>query len=129
MLFQKARTILCLCPCCGELVRLSELSLRYEGVTPETWLDKYERSLSRFEKKEDRFEEMEGEIRRKSREKGRKKARKRVSEIIDSALPGCKYHPQDIKAVLNPIDYIVFLWDDRGRGYRKNSLSLNRNRR
>ena len=29
-------------------------------------------------------------------------------EIIDSALPGCKYHPQDIKAVLHPIDYVVF---------------------
>ncbi|UCH05955.1 MAG: hypothetical protein JSW05_06635 [Candidatus Thorarchaeota archaeon] len=28
--------------------------------------------------------------------------------MIDSALPGCKYHPQDIKAVLHPIDYVVF---------------------
>ncbi|UCH05779.1 MAG: hypothetical protein JSW05_06335 [Candidatus Thorarchaeota archaeon] len=37
-----------------------------------------------------------------------RKARKRVVEIVDSALPGCKYHPQDIKAVLHPIDYVVF---------------------
>ncbi|UCH04644.1 MAG: hypothetical protein JSW05_00335 [Candidatus Thorarchaeota archaeon] len=37
-----------------------------------------------------------------------RKARKRVVEIIDSALPGYKYHPQDIKAVLQPIDYVVF---------------------
>ena len=29
-------------------------------------------------------------------------------EFIDSALPGCKYHPQDIKAVLHPVDYVVF---------------------
>nr|KXH72790.1 MAG: hypothetical protein AM324_16455 [Candidatus Thorarchaeota archaeon SMTZ1-83] len=46
LLFQKARTILCLCACCGEIVRLSDLKLRCEGVTPETWLGKYERSVS-----------------------------------------------------------------------------------
>ncbi|MFW9890209.1 MAG: Holliday junction resolvase-like protein, partial [Candidatus Thorarchaeota archaeon] len=108
LLFQKARTILCLCPCCGDIVRLADLRLRYEGVTPETWLDKYERSLSSFEQQLERFKASESEIREKAREKGRKRARKRVVEIIDSALPGCDYHPQDIKAVLHPIDYMVF---------------------
>jgi predicted Holliday junction resolvase-like endonuclease len=107
-LFQQARTVLCLCPHCNEIVRLADLKLSYEGVTPETWLDKYQKSLHRFEKQEDRFEEMESRIREKAREKGRKKARKRVIEIIDSALPGCEYHPQDIKAILHPIDYVVF---------------------
>ncbi|MFQ5885197.1 MAG: Holliday junction resolvase-like protein [Thermoplasmata archaeon] len=108
LLFQKARTILCLCPCCSEIVRLSDLKLRYEGVTPETWLDKYQRSVSRFEAQLARFRDAEAGIREEAREKGRKKARKRVVDIIDSALPGCKYHPQDIKAVLHPIDYVVF---------------------
>ncbi len=107
-LFQKTRTILCLCPCCHEIVRLSDLNLRYEGPTPKTWLDKYEKSMNRFNKQLTLFQEAEGSIRQEAREKGRKKARKRVSEIMDSALPGCKYHPQDIKAVLHPIDYMVF---------------------
>ncbi len=39
---------------------------------------------------------------------GRKKARRCVVDITDSALPGCKCHPQDTKAVLHPIDYVVF---------------------
>ena len=108
LLFQQARTILCLCPHCNEIVRLADLNLHYEGVTPETWLDKYQERVYRFEQQEDRFDDMESKIREKAREKGRKKARERVVEIIDSALPGCEYHPQDIKAVLHPIDYVVF---------------------
>ncbi|UCH04645.1 MAG: hypothetical protein JSW05_00340 [Candidatus Thorarchaeota archaeon] len=31
-----------------------------------------------------------------------------VHTLSISALPGCEYHPQDIKAVLHPIDYVVF---------------------
>jgi predicted Holliday junction resolvase-like endonuclease len=108
MLFQKARTVLCLCPYCSEIVRLGDLKLRYEGVTPETWLDKYQKSVNRFELQLARFDAIKGKIREEAREKGRKKARKRVVDIIDSAIPGCDYHPQDIKAVLHPIDYVVF---------------------
>ena len=108
LLFQQARTILCLCPHCNEIVRLADLKLRYEGVTPETWLDKYQERVHRFERQEESFDEIEIGIREKAREKGRRKARKRVIEIVDSALPGCEYHPQDIKAVLHPIDYVVF---------------------
>jgi len=108
LLFQQARAILCLCPCCGEIVRLSDLKLRYESTTPVTWLDKYQRRLSRLEKREVRFDEMESTLRQEAQEKGRKQARRRVQRIIESALPGCKYHPQDIKALLYPIDYIAF---------------------
>ena len=39
---------------------------------------------------------------------GRERERERVVEIIDSALPGCRYHPQGVKAVLHPIEYVVF---------------------
>ena len=108
MLFQQARTLLCLCPHCNEMVRLADLKLRYEGVTPETWLDEYQERVYKFEQQEERFDDMESKIRDEAREKGREKARKRVIEIVDSALPGCEYHPQDIKAVLHPIDYVVF---------------------
>ena len=107
-LFQQARTVLCLCPCCGKIVRVSDLRLRYKGVTPLTWLDKYEQKVSRFERKEEKFEESADSIREESREKGRKKARKAVMKLVHKALPGCDYHPQDIKAILHPVDYVVF---------------------
>jgi hypothetical protein len=50
------------------------LKLRYEGVIPETWLDKYERSVSRFEAQLARFRDAEAGIQEEAREKGRKKA-------------------------------------------------------
>ena len=108
MLFQQSRTILCMCPCCGEIVRLSELHLRYKGVTPTTWLDKYDKKLRRFDKAEARFAEEEKGIREASRERGRKKAKRAVRKIVQEALPGCNYDPKDIKAVLYPVDYVVF---------------------
>ena len=108
MLFQQARSILCLCPCCGEVIRLSELNLRYKGVTPITWLDTYDKKLRRFDKAETRFEEEKKSIREASRERGRKKAKRAVRKIVHEALPGCNYDPKDIKAVLFPVDYVVF---------------------
>ena len=108
ILFQQARTILCLCPCCGKIVRLSDLSLRYKGVTPTTWLDAYEKSLSRLERQEERFVEQEETIRELARERGRIKARKTIKSLVQTALPGCQYDPKDIKAILDPIDYVVF---------------------
>ena len=95
ILFQQARTILCLCPCCGKIVRLSDLSLRYKGETPTTWLDAYEKRLSRLELQEDRFTEQEETIRELARKRGRKKARQTIQNLVQTALPGCQYDPKD----------------------------------
>lgn len=118
-LFEQARTVLCLCPCCGKIVRVSDLRLRYKGVTPLTWLDKHEQEVSKFEEKEAEFDENESLIREESREKGRKKARKSVMKLVRKALPGCEYHPQDIKALLHPVDYVVFCGMTDGRNVDK----------
>ena len=107
-LFQQARTILCLCPCCGKIVRLSDLQLQYKGVTPRTWLDKYELRVRKFEQKEERFGEEEGSIREIAREQGRRRAKRAVGRVVKSVLPGCRYDPKDIKAIWHPVDYMVF---------------------
>jgi hypothetical protein len=86
LIFQQARTILCLCPCCGDIVRLADLRLRYEGVTPETWLDKYERSLSRFERQLERFKASEGEIRKQER----KAEGRHENELSKSSIQHCQ---------------------------------------
>lgn len=54
-LFQYGRTILCLCPCCGDIVRLSDLTLHYEGETPRTWLDEYEHRVDLFDNRLESF--------------------------------------------------------------------------
>lgn len=107
-LFQEARRILCLCPRCGEIVRLSDLNLRYKGVAPHTWLDHYDARLRKLTKRDEQFKEAEKGIREAAHERGRQQAARSVHRILKAALPGCRYHPKDIKAILHPVDYVVF---------------------
>ena len=39
--FQEFRKILCICPCCNDIVRVSDLHLKTKGKVSKTWLDKY----------------------------------------------------------------------------------------
>jgi len=106
--FQNFRTVLCVCPCCGELYHLSDFHLKYKGKSPKTWLDTYESKLRALEKKEDKFVEKEKELREKARERGRKKVNKLLKESLGGGLSEFKYNPYDIKTLLHPVDFIVF---------------------
>ncbi len=106
--FQEFRKILCICPSCGNLVRVSDLHLKVKGPTVRTWLDDYEKLSLALEKKEERFEEMEGKFRETARQKGRKKAKKVFNKAISPTFKAFKFDPFDIKPILNPIDFIVF---------------------
>jgi len=110
---QSFRTILCVCPCCGDIARLSDLHLRFKGVAPKTWLDTYESKVKRIEEKETTFEEKEQELRDAAVERGRKKVPKLVCKCIDTDIAKLKYHPYDIKAVYHPVDFVVFNGLDR----------------
>ena len=107
-LFQAARTILCICPCCGDIVRLSDLTLHYKGETPRTWLDEYDQRMGLYEERKETFDSKESAIRQASRELGRKRATKIVRKLIRTTFPGSRYHPKDIKAIMHPVDCIVF---------------------
>ena len=106
--FQEFRKILCLCPCCGDLVRVSDLRLKATGPAAKTWLDEYEKKSLEMGKKEEKFGEKEGKLREKAVEKGRKAAELAVNNAISPALKALKLDPFDIKPILNPIDFIVF---------------------
>ncbi len=107
-IFQSFRKILCVCPCCGEIVRLSDLHLKYSGKAPKTWLDEHELDLVSLEKKEQLFEEEEGKIREKSIERGRKKVPLLVKQCLCPEFGKLEYDPYDIKAVMDPVDFVVF---------------------
>ena len=106
--FQSLRTILCVCPCCGELVRASELHLSSHGKAPKTWLDDYEAELGGLEKREEEFEESVAEINQKAIERGRKKVVEKVCSCLDSSIACFNYDPYDIKALFHPVDFVVF---------------------
>lgn len=106
--FQSFRTILCICPRCGEIMRLSDLRLRYTGKAPKTWLDTHQSKLLSLQKKEELFDEEEEKLREKSRERGRKKVPRIVKRCICPEFARLKYNPYDLKAILHPVDFVVF---------------------
>lgn len=106
--FQEFRKILCVCPCCGELVRLSDLHLSTKGKVAKTWLDDYDKKDRLLGRKEERFEEREQKLREMAVEKGRKAAQITFNKAISPQLKALKLDPFDVKPILNPIDFVVF---------------------
>ena len=106
--FQEFRKILCVCPECGEIVRVSDLKLKSKGRVEKTWLDDYEHRSLQMGKKEEEFSEIESELRKAAVEKGRKEAQKVFNKAIKADLRKLKLDPYDIKPILNPVDFLVF---------------------
>jgi len=106
--FQSFRTIYCICPCCNNLMRLSDINLHYAGEAPETWLDKYEKKVLVLQKKEEKFQEKEKEMREKAKQKGRAQVPDLVRQCFDKNLAKLPYDPYDIKPIWHPIDFVIF---------------------
>jgi predicted Holliday junction resolvase-like endonuclease len=94
---------------------MSDLKLWYEGKVPRTWLDTYDLKSMRLDKKEEELDEKEDEMREAARERGRKKVPKLVCRCLDAEITRLKYNPYDIKALLHPVDFVVFNGMDGGR--------------
>ena len=132
--FQAFSGILVICPCCGELLRVAELSLRYTGKFERTVLDDLRQHEKRLEKKQealdrklDRFEEKEDTLRRAAAERGRKRM-KRLIRKIDPSMSKLKYDPQDIKVIAHPVDLIVFDGLNGGGNQIKNIVFIARSK-
>lgn len=106
--FSELRKILCICPCCGEIVRVSDLHLKVKKPIVKTWLDSYEAKIIAMSEKEDKFSEKEQKIRDKAVEKGRNEAKKIVSSVVLPIFRTLKLNPFDVKPILSPVDFIVF---------------------
>jgi predicted Holliday junction resolvase-like endonuclease len=106
--FQLFRRILCVCPCCGNLVRVSDLRLKAKGTAIRTWLDDQEKKEQELIKRETRFEETEEKLRELAREKGREAAEKVFHRAICPSLQVLNLDPFDVKPILHPVDFVVF---------------------
>jgi len=106
--FQQFRKILCICPCCGDIIRVSDLRLRVKGPAIRTWLDDYEQEERELVKREEKLGEKEEELREIAREKGRKEAERMFNRVICPAFRALKIDPFDVKPLLNPVDFLVF---------------------
>lgn len=106
--FGELRKILCIWPCCGDIVRVSDLHLKVKGPVTKTWLDTYESKIIAFNKEEEKFNEKEKKIREAAVEKGRTEAKKIVNSVVLPIFRKLKLNPFDVKPILNPIDFLVF---------------------
>ena len=106
--FQQFKTILCICPKCNHFSRLSDLHLRSKDKAPKTWLDDYESNEQKISEQESEFEEKEGEIREKAVERGRAQVPEMVRKSMDGQFAKLSYDPYDIKAILHPVEFVIF---------------------
>jgi predicted Holliday junction resolvase-like endonuclease len=106
--FGELRKILCICPCCGDIVRVSDLHLKVKKPIVKTWLDTYEAKIIAMNKEEEKFNEKEQKIRDASVEKGRNEAKKIVNKVVLPIFRKLKLNPFDVKPILSPIDFLVF---------------------
>jgi predicted Holliday junction resolvase-like endonuclease len=106
--FQEFRKILCVCPDCGKIMRLSDLKLKTKVETDTTWLDYYEYRERLISGREAEFDAIKGELREAARAEGRRQAEVVFNNAIKRDFRKMKYDPTDIKPVLNPVDFVVF---------------------
>ncbi len=117
--FQEFRRILCVCPCCGDIVRVSDLKLFARDPGPKTWLDSFEESERRVELAEERFYDQEEHLREASRQKGRDRAEVAFSRCISPQFRKMGLDPFDMKPILNPVDFVVFSGMNKGDDIRE----------
>ena len=106
--YQLFRKVLIVCPCCGEIKRVSDLRLKSKAKAEKTWLDEYDSESQKLAAREQEFEEKAEKLRQEAVEKGRKEAEKAFYKAICPSLKKLKINPFDIKPIFNPIDFIAF---------------------
>ena len=107
--FYKTRqSILCICPKCMAISRLSQLYIVSEGRKERTWLDDYEEKVRKFQEKQGVVEQEESAIKDAAVKRGRDKVPKMVVSSLSDKVVSSKYDPYDIKPINHPIDYIIY---------------------
>ncbi len=119
-LFNQFKTILCLCPHCSSLLRLSQLHLRSDVPSQKTWLDEYDLKKIKLGNKEEKIsqkeyeqEELIKEKRKKATQRGRTKVVNMVLNSLHSTSSNMlkKYNPFDVKPIIHPVDFVIFNGD------------------
>ena len=105
--FQDFRRILGLCPCCGDIFRLTDIEISYHATPQRTWLDDLEAAEERLERAEAKFECEEERIREVARERGRRQL-PRLLKKAEPMFASRGYFAQDAKPIFDPIDYVIF---------------------
>jgi predicted Holliday junction resolvase-like endonuclease len=113
--------ILCVCPCCGEIFRLSEARLYYGRLPRPSWFDELREETERLELAESRLQEELERLRERAGAQAERKVRRELRSR-DKLFTPLGYYPKDARALLDPVDYVVF--DGLSTGERVRSVVL-----
>lgn len=105
--FSYQRQIFGVCPCCGELFRLSDCKVYRKDAPLTDWKEKLEKQSAALDRFEEKLEEKMDALREKARVTGRKQA-DRLIKKVDPVFAPLKLNPDDAKVVFHPIDFLVF---------------------
>jgi hypothetical protein len=78
--FLVGRSIFGLCPCCGDIFRLSECRVFPAREPPPDWMDELDAEDEKLDRAEERLADREEELREKARARGRTAATARSRE-------------------------------------------------
>mgnify|MGYP005811063353 CR=1 FL=1 len=105
--YQETKRIYGVCPCCGELFRLSEATLFTKDPPPRTEFDLVDEARRKLERAIEKFDEREQALRDKALAIGQEAARKRLKKIAKPFVKR-KIDPQDVKVLFDPIEFVAF---------------------
>lgn len=106
-LLNELKRIYVICPCCGEPFRLSETTLYTRAAPPKTVFEQMEDARLRLERRIEKFDADEEEIRDEAKRLGQLEARRRLREIAPFFVAR-RIDPHDVKLLFHPVEYIVF---------------------
>lgn len=105
--FAIQRKIFGICPCCGDIFRLSDTQIYTKERPAADWMEKIVQTRAKLEQKMEKIESRKGEMQELSQKKGRNQAEKTIKKI-DKVFAPNGYSPRDIKAIFHPVDFVVF---------------------
>tara|TARA_Y100000590_G_scaffold439026_1_gene562520 strand:+ start:1183 stop:1686 length:504 start_codon:yes stop_codon:yes gene_type:complete len=105
--FAIQRKIFGICPCCGDIFRLSDTQIYTKEKPAADWMEKIVQARAKLEQKMEKIESQKGKIQELSRKKGRNQANKTIKKV-DKVFTPNGYSAEDIKAIFHPVDFVVF---------------------
>jgi predicted Holliday junction resolvase-like endonuclease len=104
---QEQKRILGICPCCGELFRLSDAALFTRQAPPPTPLDEVDAERRKAELAEQKFDEKAEALREAALRRGQAEARQRLRSIARPFVER-DIDPQDVKVLFDPVEFVAF---------------------
>ena len=101
------RNIFGVCPCCGQLFRLSDCRIFLRQKPRKDWLDKLSKMDGKLDSIEQGIDENEEQMRVAARAKGRRAAQRTIRKL-DRIFAPLRLHADDAKVLCHPVDYVVF---------------------